>query len=138
MNPTRLLIVGGGSAGWMAAAYLEAALNHGERRTVEISVVESPDVPRIGVGEATIPHINHILDVIGIARREFLRRVDGTFFKIGFVSTNPQTAAMVTNRLADLFVRENAVDRENAAKTTAAFIESQLNEARTKLEEHEA
>ena len=54
------------------------------------------------------------------------RRVDGTFFKIGFVSTNPQTAAMVTNRLADLFVRENAVDRENAAKTTAAFIETQL------------
>jgi len=65
------------------------------------------------------------------------RRVDGTFFKIGFVSTNPQTAAMVTNRLADLFVRENAVDRENAAKTTAAFLESQLNEARAKLEEHE-
>jgi polysaccharide chain length determinant protein (PEP-CTERM system associated) len=44
---------------------------------------------------------------------------------------------MVTNRLADLFVRENAVDRENAAKTTAAFIENQLNEARGKLEEHE-
>ena len=66
------------------------------------------------------------------------RRVDGTFFKISFVSTNPQTAAMVTNRLADLFVRENAVDRENAAKTTAAFIETQLSEARAKLEEHES
>ena len=65
------------------------------------------------------------------------RRVDGTFFKIGFVSTNPQTAAMVTNRLADLFVRENAVDRENAAKNTAAFIETQLDEARAKLEEQE-
>ncbi len=66
------------------------------------------------------------------------RRVDGNFFKISFVSTNPQTAAMVTNRLADLFVRENAVDRENAAKTTAAFIESQLAEARTKLEGQES
>jgi polysaccharide chain length determinant protein (PEP-CTERM system associated) len=66
------------------------------------------------------------------------RRVDGNFFKIAFVSTNPQTAAMVTNRLAELFVRENAADRENAAKTTAAFIEKELGEARAKLEEQEA
>jgi protein tyrosine kinase modulator len=65
------------------------------------------------------------------------RRVDGTFFKIGFVSTNPQTAAMVTNRLAELFVRENAADREKAAKNTAAFIETQLTEARNKLESQE-
>ncbi len=65
------------------------------------------------------------------------RRIDGNFFNISFISTNPQTAAMVTNRLADLFVRENAVDRENAAKTTATFIETQLNEARAKLEQHE-
>ena len=65
------------------------------------------------------------------------RRVDGTFFKIGFVSTNPQTAAMVTNRLAELFVRENASDREKAAKNTATFIETQLAEARGKLEAQE-
>ncbi len=66
------------------------------------------------------------------------RRVDGTFFKIGFVSTNPQTAAMVTNRLAELFIKENAVDRENAAKAAATFIETQLNEARAKLESQES
>jgi polysaccharide chain length determinant protein (PEP-CTERM system associated) len=66
------------------------------------------------------------------------RRVDGNFFKIAFVSTNPQTAARVTNRLAELFVLENAADRENAAKTTAAFIEKELGEARAKLEEQEA
>ena len=66
------------------------------------------------------------------------RRIDGTFFKIGFVSTNPQTAAMVTNRLAEAFVKENAADRENAAKSTASFIEAQLNDARAKLEQQEA
>ena len=66
------------------------------------------------------------------------RRVDGNFFKIGFVSTNPQTAAMVTNRLADLFVRENADDRKNAARAATAFIEGQLTEARSKLEAQEA
>ena len=79
MTAKRLLIVGGGSAGWMAAAYLDAALNHDGPRRAEITLIESPDVPRIGVGEATIPHINHVLAVIGIDRDEFLRRVDGTF-----------------------------------------------------------
>jgi len=79
MAVKKLLIVGGGSAGWMAAAYLDAALNRGGRRTVDISLVESPDVPRIGVGEATVPSINHILAVIGIDEIEFLKRVDGTF-----------------------------------------------------------
>ena len=79
MTPRRLLIVGGGSAGWMAAAYIDAALNRGGRRVVDVTLVESADVPRIGVGEATIPSINHILAVIGLEEREFLRRVDGSF-----------------------------------------------------------
>ena len=79
MTPRKVLIVGGGSAGWMAAAYLNAALNHDGRKVADISVIESPDVPRIGVGEATVPTINHILAVVGIHEHEFLRRVDGTF-----------------------------------------------------------
>lgn len=79
MPPKTITIVGGGSSGWMAAAYLDAALNRNGRKTAEISLVESPDVPRIGVGEATIPSIAHILSVIGIDERVFLKRVDGTF-----------------------------------------------------------
>ena len=75
----RVLIVGGGSAGWMAAAYMNAALNRDGHKVADISLIESPDVPRIGVGEATIPNINHILAVIGIDQHEFMRRVDGTF-----------------------------------------------------------
>ena len=75
----RVLIVGGGSSGWMAAAYLNAVLNNDGARTADISLVESPDVPRIGVGEATVPNINHILAVIGIDENEFMKRVDGTF-----------------------------------------------------------
>jgi tryptophan halogenase len=63
----------------MAAAYLEAALRDNGRRPVEITLVESPDVPRIGVGEATVPHIKHMLAVIGLDPIEFLKRVDGTF-----------------------------------------------------------
>ncbi len=75
----RVLIVGGGSSGWMAAAYLDAALNSDGQRVADITLIESPDVPRIGVGEATIPSIKHILAVIGIDEVEFLKRVDGTF-----------------------------------------------------------
>lgn len=77
--PKRVVILGGGSAGWMAAAYLDAALNRSESRVADITLVESPDVPRIGVGEATIPSIKHILAVIGLDEIEFLKRVDGTF-----------------------------------------------------------
>ena len=79
MGTTRILIVGGGSAGWMAAAYLDAVLNYDGEKPVDISLIESPDVPRIGVGEATIPSINHILAAIGIDEKEFMRRTDGTF-----------------------------------------------------------
>jgi len=79
MKPKRILIVGGGSAGWMAAAYLDAVLNRGDRKVAEVALIESPDVPRIGVGEATIPNINHLLSAIGIDERDFMIAVDGTF-----------------------------------------------------------
>ena len=79
MRTKRVLIVGGGSAGWTAAAYLNAALNVGDQKVAEISLVESPDVPRIGVGEATSPNINQHLAVIGIDELDFMKAVDGTF-----------------------------------------------------------
>ena len=79
MKTKHILIVGGGSAGWMAAAYLNGALNRGEQRRVEIGLIESPEVDRIGVGEATIPSINHLLSVVGLNEREFMDKVDGTF-----------------------------------------------------------
>lgn len=79
MAAKRVLIVGGGSSGWMTAAYLDAVLNGHGKETIDISLIESPDVPRIGVGEATIPSINHILAAIGIDEFEFMRRVEGTY-----------------------------------------------------------
>ncbi len=79
MQIKHVLIVGGGSSGWTAAAYLNAALNIGGQKVAEVSLVESPDVPRIGVGEATIPNINQDLAVIGIDELEFMKAVDGTF-----------------------------------------------------------
>jgi len=79
MAPRKLVIVGGGSAGWMAAAYLQARLAKNPRGTVEISLIESPDIPRISVGEATVPSIQHILSVIGIGMLDFMKATDATF-----------------------------------------------------------
>lgn len=80
MNLPKLLIVGGGSAGWMTAAYLNGALNQlGQAPRVEICLLESPDIPRISVGEATIPSIRHLLAVCGIDEISFMRATDATF-----------------------------------------------------------
>lgn len=80
MTKRRVLIVGGGSSGWIAAGYLNGALNdRGEKQNVSITLVESPDVPRIAVGEATIPAILHMLEVIGLDEVEFMRAVDATY-----------------------------------------------------------
>ncbi len=76
----RVIIVGGGSAGWMTAAYLNGALNDkGANKNVDITLIESPDIPRISVGEATVPSIHHMLDVIGIDETEFMKATDATF-----------------------------------------------------------
>lgn len=76
----KLVIVGGGSAGWMTAAYLNGALNdRGKKPTIQITLIESPDIPRISVGEATVPSIHHMLEVIGIDEIDFMKRTDATF-----------------------------------------------------------
>lgn len=76
----RLLVVGGGSAGWMATAYLNSILNdQGRRPKVAITLIESPDIPRISVGEATIPSMRHILGATGVDEVEFMKATKATF-----------------------------------------------------------
>ncbi len=76
----KVVIVGGGSAGWVAASYLNGALNdRGKKKTVDITLIESPDIPRISVGEATVPSIHHVLEVIGINENDFMKATDATF-----------------------------------------------------------
>ena len=75
----RVAIIGGGTAGWMTAAWMSKVM----RANIEdIILVESDEIGTVGVGEATIPSIRKFNAWLGIDEDEMLRRTQGTF-KLG-------------------------------------------------------
>jgi tryptophan 7-halogenase len=75
----RIVIAGGGSAGWMTAAALSSMLSP---KDVAITLVESDEIGTIGVGEATIPDIINFNRMLGINEQEFMKATQATF-KLG-------------------------------------------------------
>jgi tryptophan halogenase len=74
----RIVVVGGGTAGWMTAA----ALARFAVPRIEVTLVESDEIGIVGVGEATIPSINQFNQSLGIDEAEFLAATGGTY-KLG-------------------------------------------------------
>lgn len=70
----KICIVGGGSSGWMTAAAIVKTLPN-----IELTLVESPNIPIIGVGESTIGHINQYLNVLGLKDEDWMADCNATY-----------------------------------------------------------
>ena len=77
-NIHKVVIAGGGTAGWMAAASLSKLLG----KTLDITLVESDVIGTVGVGEATIPTLLTLHELLQVKEQEFISAVQGTF-KLG-------------------------------------------------------
>jgi len=73
------VIVGGGTAGWITAGVLAARFRAGDPQGLRVTLIESPAVAAIGVGEGTWPSIRETLQAMKIDERTFLRACDATF-----------------------------------------------------------
>ena len=85
-----VVVVGGGTAGWLTAGLLAARLDATGARRFKVSVIEPQGIPPIGVGEGTWPSMRLTLSRIGVSERDFLKQT-GASFKQGTKFKNWRT-----------------------------------------------
>lgn len=74
-----VVIVGGGTAGWLTAGLLAAEHQPGQDSDAKVILIESPDVASIGVGEGTWPTMRTSLQTMGVSETDFIRHCDASF-----------------------------------------------------------
>ena len=81
---SEITIVGGGTAGWLAALLLQTLIRDPKRsrKPIDITLIESPNVATVGVGEATVPGMPRTLREAGLSERDFFKRCNASF-KLG-------------------------------------------------------
>lgn len=72
----KVVVVGGGTAGWLTAGILASQFSPREEGGIEVVLIESPDVATIGVGEGTWPSMRSTLQNMGISETDFIRECD--------------------------------------------------------------
>ncbi|MGN7159404.1 tryptophan halogenase family protein [Sphingomonas sp. SAFR-052] len=87
MSVTRVVVAGGGTAGWMAAAAIARTMGH----MVQVTLVESEAIGTVGVGESTIPPLVTYNRLLGISEAEFMAATAATF-KLGILFDGWRTA----------------------------------------------
>lgn len=83
-KPFEVVIVGGGTAGWMTAAALS---DFAEQRTCKVTLIESEEIGSVGVGEATLPQMKEFNDYVGLNEIDMMQYTNATF-KLGIEFVN--------------------------------------------------
>jgi tryptophan halogenase len=74
----KVIVIGGGTAGWMAASALGKMLPH----ACSVELIESAEIGIVGVGEATLPHLRAFIHTLGLDEAEFMTATHATY-KLG-------------------------------------------------------
>jgi tryptophan halogenase len=108
---SKIVVVGGGTAGWLAACHLAKKLRANQADGVEVHLVESDKIPTIGVGEGTVPAIRESIKYLGLSETEFMRACDASFKQsIKFIDWTHNPGDVVNNAYHHLFDYPNTYD----------------------------
>ena len=111
-------------------------------KTIEQQITKRSSLERLITEAGLYPESIGVLsteELVAKARKNLRVRVQrNQIFRISFWGADPDSVARAANKLADMFIEENLKLRENQAENTTAFLESELQETKTQLEEQES
>ena len=124
----RVVIVGGGTAGWLTAGLLAGEHIARSGRDVSVTLIESPDVKTIGVGEGTWPTMRSTLQKIGLSEQEFLAECSASFKQgtkfVGWVTGDDNDAYYHPFTVPAGYASLNLVPFWQARKDAVSFVDA--------------